>query len=314
MPIFLFPGQGAQFPGMGIDLFNADFDGSMGIRSLFETASEVLGQNIQDILNSDTEFLKRTDISQPAITVVSLAASLYLKSRNIIPTACAGFSLGEYPALAVSGVLSITNTIKLVMNRGKIMQDACGALKKSSSVPPGMIAILGLSPEQVDRVIADFPIEGLFAANYNSPKQTVVSGTADALSLVEEIFKKAGARRVVTLKVAGPFHSPLMRDAADSFAKTLNDVIFTDPVLPLYSNVTGLRITSGEEAKKNALLHISNPVLWTKEEQSIAFLMAENGDDTLIEVGPGSVLAGLWRDSRQKGFCTSYTEFMQVDA
>lgn len=190
MPVFLFPGQGAQFPGMGIDLYNADTDGAMGIRSLFDDADEVLGRDVRDLLNSDEENLKRTDISQPAITVTSLAAALYLKAQNIHPAACAGFSLGEYPALAVSGVLSFRDTIKLTHERGKIMQSACESLLAQSSVPPGMMAVIGLTPEKVDEVIANLALDGLYGANYNSPKQTVISGTADALSLAAEKLKK----------------------------------------------------------------------------------------------------------------------------
>lgn len=314
MPVFLFPGQGAQFPGMGVNLYTADPDDAMGIRSLFNTASEVLGYDIIDILNSEVENLKRTDISQPSITVVSLAASLYLKSKGIIPSACAGFSLGEYPALAVSGVLTFKETIKLVMTRGKIMQEACDSFQKTSSVPPGMIAIIGLPPEKVEEIIAGLQVNELFAANYNSPKQTVVSGTAEALSLAEAAFIQAGARRAIRLKVSGPFHSPLMHEAARAFAEVLEEIPFLDPVLPLYSNVTGSRVADGAEAKKNALLHISHPVLWTKEEQSIACSIAEGDEESLIEVGPGNVLSGLWRDSQQKGSCVSYTEFMQAEA
>ncbi len=314
MPVFLFPGQGAQFPGMGMDLYNADNDGFMGIRALFDTATTVLDGDIKDVLNSDEETLKRTDISQPAITVVSLAAALYLKHRKILPVACAGFSLGEFPALAISGVITIEDTIRLTLGRGQIMQEACDSLLEKSSVPPGMMAVLGLSPEQIDTVLDDFPGTDIFAANYNSPKQTVISGNANALSLAEENFKKAGAKRVIRLKVSGPFHSPLMQEAADRFSRLLEGFTFNDPVLPLFSNVTGERITTGTEAKKNAVLHISNPVRWTREEAAIATLMAEKNEDTLIEVGPGKVLTGLWRDSGQSGSSVPYRDYIQAHA
>ena len=314
MPVFLFPGQGAQFSGMGMDLYNADANGSLGIRALFDTASSVLSRDIKEILNSDDEILKRTDISQPAITVVSLAAALYLQNRQVVPLACAGFSLGEFPALAISGVITLEDAIRLTAERGKIMQAACDSLLEKSSVPPGMMAVLGLSPEQIDLVLAGFSGVDLFAANYNSPKQTVISGTANALSLAEEEFKKAGAKRVIRLKVSGPFHSPLMQDAADKFSQVLDGFKFADPVLPLFSNVTGGRVASGTEAKKNAVLHISNPVRWTTEEAAIASLMAEKSEDTLIEVGPGKVLTGLWRDSGQSGSSVPYTDYIQAPA
>lgn len=314
MPVFLFPGQGAQFPGMGMDLYNTDIDGSMGIRALFDTASAVLGRDIQEILNSSEENLRRTDISQPSITVVSLAASLFLKSRAYMPSVCAGFSLGEYPALAVSGVLTIEDTIKITVERGKIMQKACALIAKKSSVPPGMMAVIGLSPEEVDTVLEKIPGDGIYGANYNSPKQTVISGNANALSLAEEEFKKAGARRALPLKVSGPFHSPLMQDAADEFARVLEQFSFEDPKIPLFSNVSGARIVSGEDAKKNAILHISHPVLWTTEEAAIAKLMVTLSEETLIEVGPGRVLCGLWRDSGQVGTSVPYTDFLQAPA
>jgi len=314
MPVFLFPGQGAQFSGMGMDLYNADANGSLGIRALFDTASSVLSRDIKEILNSDDEILKRTDISQPAITVVSLAAALYLQNRQVVPLACAGFSLGEFPALAISGVITLEDAIRLTAERGKIMQAACDSLLEKSSVPPGMMAVLGLSPEQIDLVLAGFSDADLYAANYNSPKQTVISGTANALSLAEEEFKKAGAKRVIRLKVSGPFHSPLMQDAANKFSQVLDGFKFADPVLPLFSNVTGGRVALGTEAKKNAVLHISNPVRWTTEEVAIASLMAEKSEDTLIEVGPGKVLTGLWRDSGQSGSSVPYTDYIQAPA
>ena len=181
-----------------------------------------MSRDIKEILNSDDEILKRTDISQPALTVVSLAAALYLQNRQVVPLACAGFSLGEFPALAISGVITLEDAIRLTAERGKIMQAACDSLLEKSSVPPGMMAVLGLSPEQIDLVLAGFSDADLYAANYNSPKQTVISGTANALSLAEEEFKKAGAKRVIRLKVSGPFHSPLMQDAANKFSQVLD--------------------------------------------------------------------------------------------
>lgn len=312
--VFLFPGQGAQFTGMGIDLYDADADGRTGVRSLFDRASGILGSDVRDLLNSDDEILKRTDSSQPAITVVSLAAARVLAARGIKPAACAGFSLGEYPALAVAGVLSEDEAIRLTIERGRIMQRACDALAASSggAAPAGMAAVLGLSPEQVDGVISAEKIDGLWGANYNSPVQTVVSGTAGALDRAEAAFKAAGARRVVRLKVAGPFHSPLMAAAGEEFAGILAGVEFRDPVLPLFSNVTGRRISSGAEAKECAVAHISHPVRWTDEEAAIAALAAASGKPaSLVEVGPGNVLSGLWAASKLEGVCTPYTEYQE---
>lgn len=318
MAVFLFPGQGSQFTGMGMDLLRADADGSAGVRSLFDAASALRGSPVEDLLNADAEILKRTDASQIAITVVSLAAARVLKARGLSPSACAGFSLGEYPALAVSGVLSEEDCIKIILERGRIMQAAADAIasQAASGAAPGMAAVLGLSSDAVDSVLESLSSASadVFAANYNSPLQTVISGTSEGLSRAEAALKEAGARRVLRLKVAGPFHSPLMASAGEEFAKVLENIEFRDPVLPLFSNVTGQRVASGAEARKNAVLHISSPVRWTTEESSIAALMGGLNINRLVEAGPGKVLSGLWADSGNPGTCVLYTDFIPVSA
>jgi [acyl-carrier-protein] S-malonyltransferase len=303
---------------MGIDLYEADSSGSVGVRALFDQASAILGKDIRDLLNADAETLKRTDVSQVAITVASLAAVRALAAKGVKPEACAGFSLGEYPALAVSGIISVEEAIKLTITRGKIMQEVADKIASGAADPskaPGMSAIIGLSPEKVDEVLAN--IGGgasgslkVFGANYNSPLQTVISGTADALDKAESAFKEAGARRALRLKVAGPFHSPLMVEAGTRFAAELEKVTFRDPAIPVFSNVTGARILNGAEAKKNAVAHISNPVRWTTEEAAIAAFMAGANVADLVEVGPGKVLSGLWADSKLAGVCKPYTEIL----
>jgi [acyl-carrier-protein] S-malonyltransferase len=313
---------------MGIDLFEADSSGSVGVRALFDQASAILGKDVRDLLNADADTLKRTDVSQVAITVASLAVVRALAAKGVKPAACAGFSLGEYPALAVSGIISVEEAIKLTITRGKIMQevadkmlsappsfDGTAKLDGVASATPGMSAIIGLSPEKVDEVLAS--IGGgasgslkVFGANYNSPLQTVISGTSDALDKAEAAFKEAGARRALRLKVAGPFHSPLMAEAGTRFAAELEKVTFRDPAIPVFSNVTGARILTGAEAKKNAVAHISNPVRWTIEESAIAAFMAGANVADLVEVGPGKVLSGLWADSKLAGVCKPYTEIL----
>lgn len=319
MPVFLFPGQGAQFTGMGMDLYDADSDGTSGVRALFDLASGILGSDIRQLLNADAEILKQTDVSQVAITVASLAAVRALAKKGIKPTACAGFSLGEYPALAVSGIITEADAIRLTIERGRIMQKVADELSSGSSAVPGMAAVLGLSPAQVDSVLSSLNLDGLFGANYNSPLQTVISGTAASLTEAEAAFKAAGARRVVRLKVAGPFHSPLMAVAGEKFSAVLERVTFADPSIPLFSNVTGKRISSGAEAKKCAVSHISSPVRWTDEEAAISALLSASGAGSadsavpdLIEVGPGKVLSGLWADSKLPGICKPYTEVLQA--
>lgn len=315
MSVFLFPGQGAQFPGMGMDLYDADADGVSGVRDLFSRASAILGSDIRDLLNADAEILKQTDVSQVAITVASLAAVRALASAGTRPSACAGFSLGEYPALATAGVITEDDAIRLTIARGKIMQKVCDALAAKSDPAEGaagMAAVLGLSPEKINETLASSGIDGLWGANYNSPLQTVVSGTAGALTKAEETFKAAGARRVIRLKVAGPFHSPLMAAAGEEFAAVLEGVHFDDPRIPLFSNVTGRRVESGAEAKRCAVAHISQAVRWTDEEAAIAaFFAASPSALSLVEVGPGKVLSGLWADSKQNGQCVPYADILR---
>ena len=296
---YLFPGQGAQYSGMAVDLLSS---GSAAVKSLFDTASEILGRDIIELLQSDSETLKRTDVSQPAITAANLAAAAFLGEKGFSPCACAGFSLGEYAALVCAGVIGADDCFRLVKTRGDAMQKTADALREKAArnggtdAAPGMAAVVGLAPQQAEELIAKWKDEGLkdlYAANINSPKQLVISGTSAALSEAEIRFKEAGAKRVIRLQVAGPFHSPLMADAANEFAPFLEEVPFRDPVIPVFSNVTGKRIASGEEAKKLALLHITHPVRWVEEEAAIAAA----GIEVCFEAGPGRVLQGLWKDS-----------------
>ena len=293
--VYLFPGQGAQFPGMAMDLLESE-----AVKSLFNTASEIFGKDVKELLQSDADTLKRTDVSQPAITVANLAAAEYLKDKGFTPAACAGFSLGEYAAFVCAGIVSTADCFRLIKARGEAMQKASDKLRNASggdaAAAPGMAAIVGLAPEQVEELIAKWTKEGvkdLYAANINSPKQLVVSGTAAALTEAETRFKEAGAKRVIRLQVAGPFHSPLIADAANDFSPTLESVKFSDPVIAIFSNVTGKKINSGDEAKKLALQQITSPVRWVEEEASIA----AGGYEACLEVGPGKVLQGLWKDS-----------------
>jgi [acyl-carrier-protein] S-malonyltransferase len=293
--IYLFPGQGAQYPGMAMDLLS-----SKVVKPLFDTASEIFGQDVKALLQSDAETLKRTDVAQPMITLANLAAATYLGEKGFGATACAGFSLGEYAALVCGGIISEVDCFRLIKARGEAMQKAADHLREKAggdpAAAPGMAAVVGLAPEQVEDLIAKWTAEGLkdlYAANINSPKQLVVSGTAAALTEAENRFKDAGAKRVIRLQVAGPFHSPLMADAAKAFAPVLETVRFHNPFIPVFSNVTGKQITSGDEAKKLALQQITSPVRWVEEQAAIA----KTGAEACLEAGPGKVLQGLWKDS-----------------
>ena len=305
---FLFPGQGAQYSGMALDLMDASsaFSGGTRVKRLFSLASEITGKDMAVVLgNSGPEILKRTDVSQPVITLANLAAAAYLSEKGIKPAGCAGFSLGEYAALAVAGVISEEDCFHLVTQRGKAMQAAVDQMEASGNAAgrtnvPGMAAVMGLAPEKVEALIAEWKaqdnpgIRDLYAANINSPKQTAVAGTAGALANAEPLFIAAGARRYLRLQVNCPFHTPLLTGAAEEFRPFLEKVSFRDPQIPLYSNVSGKLVPSGEEAKKLALAQITSAVRWFYEEKAID---AAGGIDCLLETGPGSVLQGLWKDS-----------------
>lgn len=292
--IFAFPGQGAQTPGMMQEICSKYPVG----KEFLDKYSVASGIDILRLLwDSSAEELARSDNSQTAITAASLCAVEILKSLGVVPKAVAGFSLGEWGALCTAGVLSFEETVFAVKRRGEIMQSVCEEIATSSNgVAPGMAAVIGLSPELVTSTVAN--IADAYAVNLNSVKQTVIAGTASALDSAENALKQAGAKRVIRLKVAGPFHSPLMQKAAEQFTDVVNGLNFKAPKIAIFSNVTGAQITSAEQAKENAIKHIKSPVLWTKEESSIKeFCDKTDGAWHLLETGPGKVLTGLWRDA-----------------
>ena len=301
---YLFPGQGAQYQGMALDFLNS---GSRAVKKLFETAGAIYGKDMEAMLrDTEAETLKRTDVSQPTVTLANLAAAAFLGEQGYTPSACAGFSLGEYAALVCAGVISAEDCLNLVKIRGEVMQQSADRLREAAggdaAAAPGMAAVIGLAPEQVESLIAQWKeagLEDLYAANINSPKQVAVSGTARSLAEAETRFKEAGARRVLRLQVAGPFHSPLLAGVVEAFTPALEPVVFNDPQVPLFSNVTGKLVSSGAEAKKLAIAQITSPVRWIDEEASIAAFSKTlpQGISACLETGPGKVLQGLWRDA-----------------
>ena len=291
---FLFPGQGAQAPGMMKDICEAVPES----RKVLDDISAIWGKDVAKLMwETEADELSRSDNSQMAITAASIAVVKALEIKGIKPSAAMGFSLGEFPALYAAGVLSFEDVIKVVAKRGSIMQAVCEQIAaENSGHAPGMSAVIGLSPEQVKEIASK--CENVYAANMNSPVQTVLSGTFDGLTQAEALAKEAGARRALRLAVAGPFHCPLMQRAADEFEKAIADVKFNNPEIALFSNVTGKRAENGEEIKKNAVLHLTHPVLWTGEEKVLFDMMeADGGEWKLFEPGPGKVLTGLWAKS-----------------
>lgn len=274
---YVFPGQGAQFPGMGKELYQNDDKA----RKLFEDANDILGFRISDIMfGEDAEALKATKVTQPAIFIHSTV--LASCRPEFKPDMVAGHSLGEFSALAAAGAMTFEDALKLVSIRASEMQKCC------EKVPGTMAAIIGLANEKVEEVCA--AVSGLvIAANYNSDGQVVISGELDAVNEACGKMKEAGAKRALPLAVSGAFHSPLMEPARAELAKAIEATSIVEPVCPVYQNVTAAAETSPEAIKKNLLAQLTSPVRWT---QSVKAMLAD-GAVEFTEVGPGSVLQGL---------------------
>ncbi len=273
---FVFPGQGAQFVGMGKDLY----ENSPEAKELFEKANEILGFRITDLMfNGTDEDLKQTKVTQPAIFLHSV---ILAKSQNEKPDMVAGHSLGEFSALVANGALSFEDGLRLVHARALAMQKACEA------TPSTMAAILGLPDETVEGVLADID-EVVVAANYNSPGQIVISGSMEGIAVACEKLKAAGAKRALPLKVGGAFHSPLMEPARQELADAIKNTRFSTPSCPVYQNVNAKPVSDPEEIKQNLIDQLTASVRWTQTVQN----MLADGASSFLEIGPGSVLQGL---------------------
>ena len=280
MKAYVFPGQGAQFSGMGKELFEQ----SSLARELFEVSNDILGFNIQKIMFDGTEDeLKQTKVTQPAIFIHStiLAACL---GDSFTPSMVAGHSLGEFSALVANKTLRFEDGLSLVYKRALAMQKACD-LEQST-----MAAILGLEDHIVEEICAT--IDGVVVpANYNCPGQLVISGSIDSVQQACEKLTLAGAKRALVLQVGGAFHSPLMEPAREELAAAIESTIFSNPICPIYQNVSGRPVALPEEIKKNLVLQLTAPVKWTQIMQN----MITDGVSEVIEVGPGKVLQGLFK-------------------
>ncbi len=273
---YVFPGQGAQFVGMGKDLYESNAEA----KALFEKANDVLGFRITDIMFSGTdEQLKQTNVTQPAVFLHSVVLA---KALGVTPEGVAGHSLGEFSALVGAGVLSFEDGLKLVAKRAAAMQAACEA------TPGTMAAVLSLTDDQVEEICE--ATEGVVvAANYNCPGQLVISGAIEAVEAACEAAKVAGARRALRLPVGGAFHSPLMAPAREELAKAINDAPFASPSCPIYQNVDAKPYTDAAAIKENLIAQLTAPVRWTQ----IVNNMVADGYDNFTELGPGAVLQGL---------------------
>lgn len=276
---YVFPGQGAQFVGMGKELY----DNYPQAKELFEEANTILGFRITDILFEGTdEDLKQTKVTQPAVFLHSVIRALTL-GDDFKPDMVAGHSLGEFSALVAAGALSFADGLRLVSKRALAMQSAC------ERQPSTMAAVLGLDDEKVVEVLKEITDEVVVAANFNCPGQLVISGSVPGVEKACELLKAAGAKRALPLKVGGAFHSPLMEPAREELAKAIEETPFATPRCPIYQNVTASAITDSEAIKRNLIAQLTAPVRWTECVQA----MVADGADTFTELGPGNVLQGL---------------------
>lgn len=279
MKAYIFPGQGAQFPGMGQDLYQH----SPLAKELFHKANTILGFSITDVMFGGTEEdLRQTRVTQPAIFLHSVILSRVL-GEDFHPDMVAGHSLGEFSALVANKVLTFEDGLKLVSKRAMAMQKAC------EIQPSTMAAILGMEDADVEKVLASIKGEIVVAANYNSPGQLVISGSIKGIADACAKLTEAGAKRAVQLSVGGAFHSPFMLPAAKELNEAIQTTKFSRGVCPIYQNVTGQPVTDPEIIKKNLVAQLTSPVRWTQTVRN----MIADGVKEFIEVGPGTVLSGL---------------------
>ena len=285
MKAYVFPGQGAQFPGMGKDLYETSADA----RQLFEKANEILGFSITNIMfGEDAEALKQTKVTQPAIFLHSVVLAKVL-GESFDAEMVAGHSLGEFSALVAAGYLSFEDGLKLVSKRAKAMQKAC------EQNPSTMAAVLGLENKVVENICKEIK-EVVVPANYNCPGQLVISGSNKGVDIACKKLIEAGARRALKLPVGGAFHSPLMESARAELEKAIDSTNFSNGICPIYQNVTATAITNPEEIKVNLKKQLTASVLWTQTMQQ----MISNGLSSVTEVGPGKVLQGLFKKVDRK--------------
>ena len=275
---------------MGKDFYDAD----AGVRELFEEASDIGGRDWARVLCEGSEDeLKKTDVTQMAIVLVGLAASMALNARGITASACAGFSLGEFPALYEAGVLGRSDLLRIVERRGAILEKVSRS-KDGPEGPVAMTAVLGLELDEVNQAIKG--IDNVYIGLHSNPRQVVLSGTAAGLTAAEAKLNEAEAMKLVRLKVSGPFHSPLLTDARQEFAETLDKANFSAPDIPIFVNTTAGIPKNAEDVKKTCLDQLDHTVRWVDCQKALLATEPER----VLEVGPGNVLAGHWKAMKHK--------------
>lgn len=276
---YIFPGQGAQFVGMGKDLYESNPESKL----LFERANEILGFSITDVMfNGTDEDLKQTNITQPAIFLHSVIKALSL-GESFKPDMVAGHSLGEFSALVANKTLNFDDALRLVYARAMAMQKAC------EIQPSTMAAVLGLDDAKVEEICASITDDIVVPANYNCPGQLVISGTIEGINKACELMKAAGAKRALVLSVGGAFHSPLMEPARKELAEAIMNTQFNEPICPIYQNYVAKSVTNIDEIKENLIAQLTAPVKWSQSVQA----MVNDGATNYYECGPGNVLQGL---------------------
>lgn len=304
----LFPGQGAQYTGMGKSLWESHDS----VKQLFRAASEICEQDMKRLLFEGTEEeLKQTVNTQIAVTLVNASVREILAEKGIASSMSAGFSLGEMTAVYDAGVVSFESLMSAVKARAEAF-DQCIRSFVGVSGGPAMAAVIGLDFDTVTRTISDST--DVFAANDNGPKQVVISGLADAVERVKADLTQAGARRVIPLKVSGPFHTPLMADAAAVFKEALAQIQFAPFMKPCYSNVTGLPYTSASEIPELLLKQLVSPVRWTKIMEHVGKNEGQYALQAAVESGPGTVLTGLWKNSSSQMPCYPADTLADIEA
>lgn len=275
--VWMFPGQGAQKAGMAKDFYEK----SALARQLFDEADAALDFDLKGTCFAENDKIHQTEYTQPCLVTACLAIAQELRTRGLKPDMTAGLSLGEYAAIAAAGGMGVLDAIRLVRKRGLLMQN---------TIPAGegaMCAVLGMETAAIEDVVAD--MEDVTVANYNCPGQVVITGRTAAVELAAEKLKVAGARRVVPLKVSGPFHSPLLKSAGEELARELKPTEFHELEVPYYANVTAAKVTDPAEIAPLLAKGIASPVRW---QQSVKAMLAD-GADTFVEIGPGRTLAGF---------------------